>query len=174
MHVLASLAGIVLPGDDDLLGTSREVWDATLGMHLTGVFLCCKHGLPHLLAAGGGSIVNMASMVALVGSATPQIAYCAAKGGIVAMTREIAITYARQGVRANAVCPGPIDSPLLRSIYDASATARRMVHIPTGRFGQPEEIANAVVYLASDEASWTTGVTLPVDGGISVAYTTPE
>ena len=168
-------AGILLPDDADPVDTDLAAWDRIIAVDLTGVFLCLKHQLPHLLAAGGGSIVNMASMVALIGSATPQIAYAAAKGGVLAMTREVAITYAKRGIRCNALCPGPVQTPLFGNVFgdDEAALQRRMVHVPAGRFGTPEEIAAAVLHLASDESSWTTGAALVVDGGITVAYTTP-
>ena len=168
-------AGILLPDDTDPVDTALATWERIVAVDLTGVFLCLKHQLPHLLEAGGGSIVNMASMVSLIGSATPQIAYAAAKGGVLSMTREVAITYAKRGIRCNALCPGPVQTPLFGNVFgdDEAALARRMVHVPTGRFGTPEEVAAAVLHLASDESSWTTGAALVVDGGITVAYTTP-
>ncbi len=175
IHVLVNNAGILLPGDDSVLATAAAVWQRVLDVNLTGVFLCCKHGIPRLLAAGGGSVVNMASISGLVGSATSQIAYAASKGGVIAMTRDIAVELARRGVRANAVCPGPVETPLALQLYaDDEAWQRRRVHMPMGRLGTPEEVAEAVVFLASDESSLITGASLVVDGGISVAYTTPD
>ena len=144
-------------------------------VNLKGVFLGCKHGIPALLRAGGGSIVNTASFVALMGAATSQIAYTASKGGVLAMTREIAVEYARQGIRANALCPGPVDTPLLQELLaDPAARARRLVHIPMGRLAQASEVARAALYLASDESSYVNGTTFLVDGGITSAYVTPE
>ena len=144
-------------------------------INLKGVFLGCKYGIPAILDCGGGSIVNVASFVALMGAATAQIAYTASKGGVLAMTREIAVEFARQGIRANALCPGPIETPLLADLLaDPARRERRLVHIPLGRFGQAEEIANAALFLASDESSFITGSTFVVDGGITAAYVTPE
>jgi NAD(P)-dependent dehydrogenase (short-subunit alcohol dehydrogenase family) len=146
-----------------------------MDVNVRGVFLCCKYGIPAMLDTGGGSIINVASFVAHVGSATPQIAYTASKGAVLAMTREIAVTYARRGIRANALCPGPVLTPLLAKFLSNDARReRRLVHIPMGRFGEPEEIANAALFLASDESSYVTGQSLLVDGGITAAYTTPE
>jgi NAD(P)-dependent dehydrogenase (short-subunit alcohol dehydrogenase family) len=169
-------AGVLLAEDGDPVQTPLAVWERVLAVDLTGVFLCLKHQLPHLLTAGGGSIVNTSSMVALLGSATPQSAYAAAKGGVLALTREVAVTYARCGIRCNALCPGPVETPLLGNVFagdDDGGRARRMAHVPTGRFGTLREIADAVLHLASDESSWTTGATFVVDGGITAAYTTP-
>ena len=175
VHVLVNNAGVLLPGDVSVLATDLAVWCRVLDINLTGVFLCCKHGIPRLLAAGSGSVVNMASISGLVGSATSQIAYAASKGGVIALTRDIAVELARKGVRANAVCPGPVETPLALQLYgDDAAWRRREVHIPTGRLGTPGEVAEAVLFLASDESSWVTGTTLVVDGGISIAYTTPD
>lgn len=168
-------AGILLSDDTGPVETSLATWQRLMDVNLTGVFLCLKYQIPHLLATGGGSIVNTASMVALVGSGSPQLAYAATKGGVLAMTREVAITYAKHNIRCNCVCPGPIETPLFGNVFgdDEAARQRRMVHVPTGRFGAPREVADAVLYLASDEASWTTAAALVVDGGITVAYTTP-
>jgi NAD(P)-dependent dehydrogenase (short-subunit alcohol dehydrogenase family) len=168
-------AGILLSEDADPPATDLDVWHRIMAVDLTGVFLCLKYQIPHLLDAGGGSIVNMSSMVALIGSATPQTAYAAAKGGVLAMTREVAVTYARRGIRCNAVCPGPVDTPLFRNALATGegGLERRMVHIPMGRLGALDDIANAVVHLASDESAWTTGQAFVVDGGITAAYTTP-
>ena len=176
LDVCVNNAAILDARDTDPVETPLEVWHRVLAVDLTGVFLCLKHQLPHLVAAGGGSVVNMASMTALIGSATPQIAYGAAKGGVVAMTREVAVTYARQGVRVNAVCPGPIQTPLFHTIFgnDPEARARRLRHIPMGRFGVVDEVAQAVLHLAGDESSFVTGTCYVVDGGITVGYTTPQ
>ena len=146
-----------------------------LDVNVTGIARCCRWGIPALLAAGGGSIVNVASFVAHLGAATPQIAYTASKGAVLAMTREIAVTYARQGIRANALCPGPVLTPLLRTfLHDDVQRQRRLVHVPMGRFGEPLEIAYGALFLASDESSFMTGQSLLIDGGITAAYTTPE
>ena len=175
VHVLFNNAGVLLPGDGSVLDTDPAVWHRVLDINLTGVFLCCKHGIPKLLAAGGGSVINMGSVSGLVGSATSQIAYAASKGGVIALTRDVAVEFARRGVRANALCPGPVETPLALQLYaDDAAWQRRRVHIPAGRLGTPGEIAEAALFLASDESSWMTGASLVVDGGITVAYTTPE
>jgi NAD(P)-dependent dehydrogenase (short-subunit alcohol dehydrogenase family) len=175
LHVLYNNAGIS-PGDDDgPTNTSEATWRAVLDINVQGVARCCKHGIPAMLASGGGSIVNVASFVAHVGAATPQIAYTASKGAVLAMTREIAVIYARQGIRVNALCPGPVLTPLLaKFLSDDAKRQRRLVHVPMGRFGQPEEIAKAALFLASDDSSFMTGASLLVDGGITAAYTTPE
>jgi NAD(P)-dependent dehydrogenase (short-subunit alcohol dehydrogenase family) len=166
-------AGILLPGDTDPVNTSLDTWRRILDVNLTGVFLCMKHQIPHLLAAGGGSIVNTASFVAVMGAATPQIAYSASKGGVLSMTREVAAVYAKRGIRCNAVCPGPVDTGMVGTfLTDEDEWQRRAVHLPDGRFGKPEEIAHAVLYLASDEATWTNGTAFLVDGGITATYTT--
>jgi NAD(P)-dependent dehydrogenase (short-subunit alcohol dehydrogenase family) len=175
LHVLYNNAGISPADDDDPQTTSDETWAAVLDVNVTGIARCCRHGIPALLASGGGSIVNVASFVAHMGAATPQIAYTASKGAVVAMTREIAVIYARQGIRANALCPGPVLTPLLaKFLADEDRRRRRLVHIPMGRFGEPLEIAHAALFLASDESSFVTGHSLLVDGGITAAYTTPE
>jgi len=151
------------------------VWDLTIGINLKGVYLGCRYGIPAMIDSGGGSIINVASFVALMGAATPQIAYTASKGGVLSMTREIAVEFARKGVRANSLCPGPIETPLLQELLaDPARRQRRLVHIPMGRFGQAEEIANAALFLASDESSYMTGASLVIDGGITAAYVTPE
>ncbi len=169
-------AGVLLEGDSDPISTPLDLWLRVLQINQTSVFLCLKYQLPYLIEAGGGSIINTASMVALQGAATPQIAYDATKGAIVTISRDVAITYARMGIRCNALCPGPVETPLYQTIFggDPEALARRLVHNPMGRVGRPDEIANAVLYLASDESSWTTGTAFLVDGGITYAYTTPE
>jgi NAD(P)-dependent dehydrogenase (short-subunit alcohol dehydrogenase family) len=168
-------AGILVGDDSDPVSTSLETWLRVVAVNQTSVFLCLKYQLPYLVAAGGGSIINTASMVALQGSATPQIAYDATKGAIVTISRDVAVTYARKRIRCNALCPGPVVTPLFRGIFgdDPQAAARRLVHSPTGRFGEPDEVAHAVVYLASDESSWTSGTAFLVDGAITNAYTTP-
>jgi NAD(P)-dependent dehydrogenase (short-subunit alcohol dehydrogenase family) len=175
LHVLYNNAGVMLGKDDDPVTTPLETYERTMDINVKGVLLGCRHGIPALLASGGGSIVNVASFVAHMGAATPQIAYTASKGAVLAMTREIAVIYARQGIRANALCPGPVMTPLLaKFLSDDARRDRRLVHIPMGRFGDPVEIANGALFLASDESSWMTGQSLIVDGGITAAYTTPE
>ena len=175
LHVLYNNAGISPADDDGPENTSDETWAQVLDVNVTGIARCCRHGIPALLASGGGSIVNVASFVAHMGAATPQIAYTASKGAVVAMTREIATIYARRGIRANALCPGPVLTPLLaKFLSDEARRQRRLVHIPMGRFGEPIEIANGALFLASDESSFMTGQSLIIDGGITAAYTTPE
>ncbi len=175
LHVLYNNAGVMLGDDDDPVSTSIETYERTMDINVKGVLLGCKYAIPAMLAGGGGSIVNVASFVAHMGAATPQIAYTASKGAVLAMTREIAVIYARQGIRANALCPGPIMTPLLaKFLSDDSKRNRRLVHIPMGRFGEPIEIANGALFLASDESSWMTGQSLIIDGGITSAYVTPE
>lgn len=175
LHVLYNNAGVSLGDDDGPENTSVDVWDTTLKINVTGLALCCKHGIPAMLDSGGGSIVNVASFVAHLGAATPQIAYTASKGAVLSMTREIAVIYARRGIRANALCPGPVLTPLLaKYLSDEEQRQRRLVHIPMGRFGEAIEIANGALFLASDESSFMTGQSLLVDGGITAAYTTPE
>jgi NAD(P)-dependent dehydrogenase (short-subunit alcohol dehydrogenase family) len=175
IDVLVNNAGISPPEDDSILETELDAWRRVQEVNLTSVFLCCKHGIPHLLAAGGGSVVNTASFVALMGAATSQISYTASKGGVLSMTRELGVQFARQGVRVNALCPGPVDTPLLRELFaaDPERAARRLVHVPMGRFAEPREIAAAIAFLASDDASFITASTFLVDGGITAAYVTP-
>jgi NAD(P)-dependent dehydrogenase (short-subunit alcohol dehydrogenase family) len=176
IDVLFNNAGISPDDDASVLDTELEAWERVQRVNLRSVFLCCKHGIPHLLEnEAGGSVVNTASFVAVMGAATSQISYTASKGGVLALSRELGVEFARRGVRVNALCPGPIETPLLLELFaaDPEQAARRMVHIPMGRFGRPEEIANAVLFLASDESSFMTGATFLVDGGISGAYTTP-
>jgi NAD(P)-dependent dehydrogenase (short-subunit alcohol dehydrogenase family) len=175
LTVLYNNAGVVPADDRSVTDTPEATWDQVMAINLLGVFLGCKFGIPAMLESSGGSIVNVASFVALMGAATPQIAYTASKGGVLAMTREIAVEFARSGIRANALCPGPIETPLLRELLaDPERRQRRLVHIPMGRFGRAEEIANAALFLASDESSFMTGSALVVDGGITAAYVTPE
>ncbi|HSU81979.1 MAG TPA: glucose 1-dehydrogenase [Thermoanaerobaculia bacterium] len=175
LDVLFNNAGISHARDDDAVATEEEVWDLTMSINLKGVFLGCKHGIPALRRAGGGSIINTASFVALLGAATPQLAYTASKGGVLAMTRELAVIHAREGIRVNALCPGPLRTELLMKYLDTEEKRqRRLVHIPMGRFGEAGEIARAALFLASDESSFTTGATFLVDGGITAAYVTPE
>jgi len=160
--------------DDDAITTSEEVWDLTLAINLKGVFLGCKYGIPALRRAGGGSVINTASFVALIGAATPQVAYTASKGGVLALTRELAVVHARENIRVNALCPGPLKTPLLMNFLNTEEKKqRRLVHIPMGRFGEAKEMAQAALYLASDESSFLTGATFSVDGGITAAYVTP-
>ncbi len=175
LHVLYNNAGIMMGEDDNPVTTSEDVWDRTMEVNLKGVFLACKHGIPAMLASGGGSIINVASFVAHMGAATPQIAYTATKGGVLSMTREIAAIYARQGIRVNALCPGPVGTPLLAELWsDPARKARRVVHIPMGRWAEAEELARAALFLASNDSSFMTGQSLIVDGGIVSSYTTPE
>jgi NAD(P)-dependent dehydrogenase (short-subunit alcohol dehydrogenase family) len=175
LDVLFNNAGI-FPGDDGgILDTPPATWERVMQVNLKGVWLGCRAAVPAMLDSGGGSIVNVASFVALVGAATAQMAYTASKGGVLAMTRELAVEYARQGIRANSICPGPIETPLLAELLaDPDRRQRRLVHIPIGRFGRPDEIAKAALFLASDDASFVTGSALVVDGGITAAYVTPE
>ena len=168
-------AGISPPDDDSILVTGIEAWQRVQEVNLTSVFLCCKHVIPHMQRQGKGSIINTASFVATLGAATSQISYTASKGGVLAMSRELGVEFARQGIRVNALCPGPVNTPLLQELFakDPERAARRMVHIPMGRFGEADEIAAAVAFLASDDASFITASTFLVDGGITAAYTTP-
>jgi len=175
LHVLYNNAGVVLPNDAGAVETDVETWDRTMAINLRGVWLGCKFGIPAMLESGGGSIINVASFVAFMGAATAQIAYTATKGGVLSMTREIAVEYARRGIRANALCPGPIETPLLMQLFaDDAAKQRRLVHVPMGRLGQAQEVVRAALWLASDESSFMTGAALVVDGGITAAYVTPE
>ena len=175
LDVLFNNAGVMITGDDDAVTTSEDVWDLTMGVNAKGVFLGCKHGIPALRRSGGGSIINTASFVALMGAATPQIAYTASKGAVLALTRELAVIHAREQIRVNALCPGPLRTELLMRFLDTDEKRdRRLVHIPMGRFGEATEIAEAALFLASDESSFVTGTDLVVDGGITAAYVTPE
>jgi NAD(P)-dependent dehydrogenase (short-subunit alcohol dehydrogenase family) len=168
-------AGISPPEDDSILTTDLQAWRRVQEVNLTSVYLCCKAALPYMLEQGRGSIINTASFVAVMGAATSQISYTASKGGVLSMSRELGVQFARQGVRVNALCPGPVNTPLLQELFakDPERAARRLVHIPVGRFAEPEELANAVLFLASDESSFVTASTFMVDGGISGAYVTP-
>jgi len=176
IDVLFNNAGISPTDDASVLETSYATWQRVQSINLASVFHCCKHGIPHLLDAGGGSVINTASFVATMGAATSQIAYTASKGGVLALSRELGVEFARRGVRVNALCPGPVDTPLLRELYasDPVAAARRLVHVPMGRFARAEEIASAALFLASDDSTYVTATSFMVDGGISQAYTTPE
>ncbi|PZA06211.1 MULTISPECIES: glucose 1-dehydrogenase [unclassified Meiothermus] len=175
LDILFNNAGISHAQDDDAVHTAEEVWDLTFQVNVKGVFLGCKYGIPALRRAGGGSVINTASFVALLGAATPQLAYTASKGAVLAMSRELAVIHAREGIRVNALCPGPLETELLMKYLDTpEKRQRRLVHIPMGRFGQAKEIAQAALYLASDESSFVTGSTFLVDGGITAAYVTPE
>jgi len=176
IDVLYNNAGISPADDASILDTSVEAWQRVQDVNAKGVFLCCKHGIPPLLERGGGSIINVASFVALLGAATSQISYTASKGAVLSMTRELAVQFARQGIRVNALCPGPVETPLLLSIFgsDPAALERRRVHWPTGRLASPREIVNAALFLASDESSYVNGATFVVDGGLTAAYVTPE
>jgi NAD(P)-dependent dehydrogenase (short-subunit alcohol dehydrogenase family) len=176
VDVLFNNAGISPTDDASALETGLEAWQRVQDVNLRGVFLCCKHGIPHLLEGGGGSVINTASFVAVMGAATSQISYTASKGGVLALSRELGIEFARRGVRVNALCPGPVDTPLLRELFakDPDQAARRLTHVPMGRFAAAEEIARGALFLASDDASYVTASTFLVDGGISAAYTTPQ
>jgi NAD(P)-dependent dehydrogenase (short-subunit alcohol dehydrogenase family) len=175
IDVLFNNAGISPADDDSILTTGLEAWKRVQDVNLTSVYLCCKYGIPHLQARGGGSIINTASFVAVLGSATSQISYTASKGGVLAMSRELGVQFARQGVRVNALCPGPVNTPLLQELFakDPARAARRLIHVPVGRFAEPEEIAAAASFLASDDASFITASTFMVDGGVHAAYVTP-
>jgi len=178
IDVLFNNAGISPNDDASVLDTTLEAWERVQSVNLRSVFLCCKHGIPHLLENDGplrGSVINTASFVAVMGAATSQISYTASKGGVLALSRELGVEFARRGVRVNALCPGPVDTPLLKELFakDPEKAARRLVHVPMGRFARSEEIANGVLFLASDESSFVTASTFLVDGGLSGAYTTP-
>jgi NAD(P)-dependent dehydrogenase (short-subunit alcohol dehydrogenase family) len=175
LNVLFNNAGIMHANDDDAVNTSEHVWDTTMDINAKGVFLGCKYGIPALQRAGGGSVINTASLVAIMGSAAAQVAYTASKGAVLAMTRELAIVHAKENIRINALCPGPLKTELLMKFLDTEEKLqRRLVHVPIGRFGETEEIAQAALWLASDESSLMTGAEFVIDGGISAAYVTPE
>jgi len=175
LDVAFNNAGISPPEDDSILDTDLDAWRRVQEVNLTSVYLCCKAALPYMLEQKSGSIINTASFVAVMGAATSQISYSASKGGVLSMTRELGVQFAREGIRVNALCPGPVNTPLLKELFakDEERAARRLVHVPMGRFGEPEEMANAVLFLASDESSFMTASTFLVDGGISAAYVTP-
>jgi NAD(P)-dependent dehydrogenase (short-subunit alcohol dehydrogenase family) len=178
IDVLVNNAGISPEDDGSVIETTLEAWERVQQVNLRSVFLCCKHGIPHLLENEGplrGSVINTASFVAVMGAATSQISYTASKGGVLALSRELGVEFARRGVRVNALCPGPIDTPLLRELFakDPEKAARRLVHVPMGRFGRPDEIAKAALFLASDDSSYVTASTFMIDGGLTSAYTTP-
>jgi NAD(P)-dependent dehydrogenase (short-subunit alcohol dehydrogenase family) len=176
IDVLYNNAGISPDDDASVLDTSVEAWDRVQAVNTRGVFLCCKHGIPRLIERGGGSVINVASFVAILGAATSQISYTASKGAVLSLSRELAVQFARQGVRVNALCPGPVETPLLLNIFgsDPAALERRRIHWPTGRLAKPDEIVNAALFLASDESSYVNGSTFLVDGGLTAAYVTPE
>jgi NAD(P)-dependent dehydrogenase (short-subunit alcohol dehydrogenase family) len=175
LNIVFNNAGVFHPKDESVTTTPEDIWDMVIDINLKGVFFGCKYAIPALLRAGGGSIINTASFVAVMGAAVPQIAYTASKGGVLAMTREIAIEFARKNIRANSLCPGPVETPLLAELLaDPARRQRRLVHIPPGRFARAEEMANAALFLASDESSYVNGTTFLVDGGITGAYITPE
>jgi NAD(P)-dependent dehydrogenase (short-subunit alcohol dehydrogenase family) len=176
IDVLYNNAGISPSDDDSILVTEPDAWQRVQDVNTKGVYLCCKHGIPHLQKRGGGSIINVASFVALVGAATSQISYTASKGAVLSLSRELAVQFAREGIRVNALCPGPVETPLLLRIFgdDPAAYERRRIHLPMGRLAKPREIVNAALFLASDESSYVNGATFLVDGGLTAAYVTPE
>lgn len=176
IDVLFNNAGINPTDDKSVIETDLEAWERVQTVNLRSVFLCCKHGIPHLLERGGGSVINTASFVAVMGAAVSQGSYTASKGGVLALSRELGVEFARQGVRVNALCPGPVNTPLLQELFakDPEKAARRLIHVPMGRFGEAKEIAQGVLFLASDESSFVTASTFLVDGGLSAAYITPE
>jgi NAD(P)-dependent dehydrogenase (short-subunit alcohol dehydrogenase family) len=176
IDVLYNNAGISPADDDSILETDLDAWERVQAVNTRGVYLCCKHGIPYLLERGGGSVINVASFVALVGAATSQISYTASKGAVLSMSRELGVQFARQGVRVNALCPGPVETPLLLRIWSETpgAAERRLVHVPMGRMAKPREIVNAALFLASDESSYVNASTFLVDGGLTAAYVTPE
>ncbi len=175
IDVLYNNAGIMPEDDASILDTDEDAWQRVQDVNTKGVYLCCKYGIPHLLESGGGSVINVASFVALMGAATSQISYTASKGAVLSMSRELAVEFARRGVRVNALCPGPVETPLLMRLFseDPDAAERRLVHLPMGRFARAEEIARAALFLASDDSSYVTGSTFLVDGGLTAAYVTP-
>jgi NAD(P)-dependent dehydrogenase (short-subunit alcohol dehydrogenase family) len=176
IDVLFNNAGISPPDDVSVLETSLEAWQRVQDVNLKSVFLCCKHGIPHLLDSGGGSVINTASFVAVMGAATSQISYTASKGGVLALSRELGVEFGKRGVRVNALCPGPVNTPLLQELFakDPEKAARRLVHLPMGRFAEAREIAQGALFLASDDSSYVTASTFLVDGGLTGAYVTPE
>jgi len=176
VDILYNNAGISPPDDASILETEPDAWQRVQDVNTKGVYLCCKYGIPHLLKRGGGSVINVASFVALVGAATSQISYTASKGAVLSLSRELAVQFARRGIRVNALCPGPVETPLLLRIFgdDPAAYERRRIHLPMGRLAKPREIVNAALFLASDESSYVNGATFLVDGGLTAAYVTPE
>jgi NAD(P)-dependent dehydrogenase (short-subunit alcohol dehydrogenase family) len=176
IDVLYNNAGISPDDDASVLDTTVEAWQRVQDVNTKGVFLCCKHGIPHLLERGGGSVINVASFVAILGAATSQISYTASKGAVLALSKELGVQFARQGVRVNALCPGPVETPLLLNIYgsDPAALERRRIHWPMGRLGKPRELVDAALFLASDESSFVNAATFVVDGGLTAAYVTPS
>ncbi len=176
IDVLYNNAGISPEDDASILETEPDAWDRVQNVNTKGVYLCCKYGIPYLLERGGGSVINVASFVALMGAATSQISYSASKGAVLSMSRELGVQFARQGIRVNALCPGPVETPLLLRIFgdDPAAYERRRIHLPMGRLAKPREIVNAALFLASDESSYVNGATFLVDGGLTAAYVTPE
>jgi NAD(P)-dependent dehydrogenase (short-subunit alcohol dehydrogenase family) len=176
VDVLYNNAGISPADDGSILDTDLDAWERVQAVNTRGVYLCCKHGIPHLLERGGGSVINVASFVALVGAATSQISYTASKGAVLSLSKELGVQFARQGIRVNALCPGPVETPLLLRIWSETpgAAERRLVHLPMGRMAQPREIVNAALFLASDESSYVNAATFVVDGGLSAAYVTPD
>ena len=176
IDVLYNNAGISPADDDSILDTELDAWERVQAVNTRGVFLCCKYGIPYLLERGGGSVINVASFVAVMGAAVSQISYTASKGAVLSLSRELGVEFARRGVRVNALCPGPVNTPLLQELFakDAEKAARRLVHLPMGRFAETREIAQAALFLASDESSYVTASAFLVDGGISAAYVTPE
>jgi NAD(P)-dependent dehydrogenase (short-subunit alcohol dehydrogenase family) len=176
IDVLFNNAGISPDDDRSILDTSYEAWRRVQDVNLSSVFFCCKHGIPHLIEAGGGSVINTASFVAVMGAAVSQISYTASKGGVLSLSRELGVEFAREGVRVNALCPGPVNTPLLQELFakDPAKAQRRYVHLPPGRFAEPREIANGALFLASDESTYVNATTFMVDGGLSGAYLTPE
>jgi NAD(P)-dependent dehydrogenase (short-subunit alcohol dehydrogenase family) len=176
IDVLFNNAGINPTDDGSVLETSLETWQRVQDVNLRSVFVCCKHGIPHLLESGGGSVINTASFVAMMGAATSQISYTASKGGVIALSRELGVEFARRGVRVNALCPGPVATPLLMELFasDPVQAARRLIHLPMGRFAEPAEVAGAALFLASDDSSYVTASAFMVDGGLSGAYITPD
>lgn len=174
VDVLFNNAGISDSRDGSVLETDAGIWDRVVHVNMKSVFLCCKHGIPYLLQAGGGSVINTASLVASMGSATSQIAYTASKGGVLSLSRELGVEFAKKGIRVNAISPGPVETPLLRTMFSPEESARRLVHVPPGRFAQPGEIAEAVAFLASDRSSYVNATEFRIDGGITAAYVTPE
>jgi NAD(P)-dependent dehydrogenase (short-subunit alcohol dehydrogenase family) len=172
LHVLYNNAGIMMAEDRSVVDTEEWVWDRTLAVNLKGIYLCCRHGIPEMMRSGGGSVINIASFVALLGCSVPQDAYTASKGAVIALTKSLAVQFAPRGVRSNAICPGPIETPLLTEwlLKDPEARRVRLARNPTGRFGRPEDIVNAGIFLASDESAWTNGAVLVIDGGITSNY----